>query len=437
MAGRINCPICTRRRFNTEYLSELLRLDGYTLLSKYRNANSRIAVLCPRGHKSQIFYSNYSRGHRCRLCSDTKHSDVDIDAFLEPDGYQRSGRYQGALKPLAMRCPLGHDIKISISDYQKGSRCGVCYQESRNNYETARSFARSQGFEFVSEVPVRSKQKISIRCPQGHTYTSTWYHFMRGSRCTVCNSSHWEQEFHSFLKELGVEYRYNVRDVIDGEIDFLVGDVGFELHGLYFHDDRHVGRDYHRQKYLRCKEEGIKLIQLFDFEWYKRRTMVEGMIRSELGLVNVLSHSICVADRDIPNEEIITFMDENHIKGYHHHTESYGFRYNKELIGCLTIHSDSTNRILNRVCFKSGFTMMGGVEALVDLIPDKAGLHIFIDHRFTDGSEYIRIGFVELSTIEPEYFHIKHGVPVATLVDDQTRYSRVHDAGGSRLVYPA
>lgn len=451
-----SCPLCSRRKFTTEYMRNILADHGYVLMGEYINANTLMEVRCPSGHVTNIFYSNFSRGTRCKTCSDHKHSDADIDFELQKDRYIRIGEYKGIFEPLELECPVGHRITMAYNDFRKGSRCGDCYRLSLNSYDDAKIYAMSLGYEFLGDA-VTSKQDLYIKCPQGHTYPSTWSRFMKGTRCTECNSSYWEQEFHAFLRGLGVEYRYNVRDVIKGEIDFLIGDLGIELHGLYFHDDKHVDKYYHRDKYIKCKEKGVNLIQLFDYEWYQKNDIVKSMLRVRMGFAERLYARDCELDVNLLRQEVADFINTNHLQGYYNHSEAYGLRYRGELVGCITIsphHRESSKLILNRLCFKRDTVVIGGVEKIFNAIPLKSGLITHSDCRFGDGEVYDKLGFVKDAVLRPDYFYLKGGKRVSKqslkkkeeekliglsekVLRTMQGYSRVYDAGKIRWVYPS
>lgn len=57
------------------------------------------------------------------------------------------------------------------------------------------------------------------------------------------------------------------------EVDLWIPEVGIgvEYNGNYYHSAKRVLSDYHRQKYLKAKERGIVLCQIFEYEWKHNR----------------------------------------------------------------------------------------------------------------------------------------------------------------------
>ena len=57
------------------------------------------------------------------------------------------------------------------------------------------------------------------------------------------------------------------------EVDLWIPEVGIgiEYNGNYYHSAKRVSLDYHQQKYLKAKERGIVLCQIFEYEWKHNR----------------------------------------------------------------------------------------------------------------------------------------------------------------------
>ena len=57
------------------------------------------------------------------------------------------------------------------------------------------------------------------------------------------------------------------------EVDLWIPEVGIgiEYNGNYYHSAQRVSPDYHQQKYLKAKERGIILCQIFEYEWKHNR----------------------------------------------------------------------------------------------------------------------------------------------------------------------
>lgn len=352
---RLKCPLCDGRYFDTEYIRQILSKDNFKLLSEYKNANSLITVECPNGHIKDIYYSNYSNGHRCLVCSDTKWTHEEIDEVLNLNKYQRIGYYKGVFEKFKAICSEGHEISLVLNDFNKGSRC------------------------------------------------------------SICKSSSLEIDFENEIRDLGVKYSVRDRTIIKGlELDFYFPDFKFavELHGSHWHSDQFLKKYYHRDKYLKCKEAGITLLQIFDFEWHFKKYQIVAYVKSK---INIYEKSVYARDCVVyspSSVETKKFVNENHIQGYKSHTEAYGLSYENDLVAIITIskhHRISNQLILNRMCIKRGVSVIGGIKKLFDAIPMKKGLITHADLRFTTGDIYLSLGFVLKSMNKPDYVYVKNG----------------------------
>ena len=85
------------------------------------------------------------------------------------------------------------------------------------------------------------------------------------------------------------------------ELDFILSDYGIaiEVNGLFTHDsDNGCGKNYHRFKFERCEENGMKLLMFTENEIYNNIQFVKDIILYHLGLQKKL---------DIPRECKVRF----------------------------------------------------------------------------------------------------------------------------------
>ena len=105
--------------------------------------------------------------------------------------------------------------------------------------------------------------------------------------------STFELEVREYLDSLNVSHQDNIRGIIGPkELDIYIPDkkLAIECNGSYWHsiecgEDR-SDPNYHIDKYLKCKEKGIKLITIWDDWWTQNRSECEALIQYHLGLIN-------------------------------------------------------------------------------------------------------------------------------------------------------
>jgi hypothetical protein len=126
------CGVCARRHIDTDYVKEAFKIADYTLLSEYVDNVSFLNFACPQGHKHQVRWSQWQGGYQCPYCSGKPMYTIEHvrDSFAL-EGYKLlSDTYKNGAKHLKFECPKGHIHKISRNSWQRGKRCGLCFQET-------------------------------------------------------------------------------------------------------------------------------------------------------------------------------------------------------------------------------------------------------------------------------------------------------------------
>lgn len=148
----------------------------------------------------------------------------------------------------------------------------------------------------------------------------------RVPRCPTCFppqvQGRLEKELSDWLSELlpQEEILFNTRRVIAPlELDIYLPNrnLAIEFNEVYWHSEvsGRRGRDYHLNKTQRCKEKGIFLLHIWDFEWYEKKEIVQSIIKAKLNIFSEKLGARTCAVRDLSPVEARTFFEENHIQG--------------------------------------------------------------------------------------------------------------------------
>jgi hypothetical protein len=227
-----------------------------------------------------------------------------------------------------------------------------------------------------------------------------------------------EQEIRAWIESsTGLSFPSN-RDILARkEIDMYNEElkVGIEYCGLIWHCDyfNKIDRNYHYDKYLKCKEKGIHLITIFEDEWLNKKEQVKGVLLSILKLNKTKIHArkctIKMLDRIIGNK----FYDDYHIQGKSSISTHYaGLYFKDELIGVMSFgrhHRDTNKTVLDRLCFKPGISVAGGSSRLFKFLVDNTNVTSLIswsDNRWFIGEVYKNLGFVKEIELKPDYSYV-------------------------------
>lgn len=170
-------------------------VDGYKLLStEYKNAFTKLEIMCPEGHKFGMKYNDFQQGHRCKLCYHLKTGNRcklqydDIKKYIEIEGYKLlSDAYKGNKKKLHIKCNKGHMFYMSYNSFSSGQRCPRCNGGSRIPYDEIKEKIESFGYKLLNDNYKNNKEKLKISCPEGHMLKMSYSHFQQGNRCFVCS----------------------------------------------------------------------------------------------------------------------------------------------------------------------------------------------------------------------------------------------------------
>jgi hypothetical protein len=173
--------------------------------------------------------------------------------------------------------------------------------------------------------------------------------------------------------------------------------LAIELNGAYRHSEI-CGRDrnYHLNKLKECESLGIKLIQIFDFEWNESKDNVKSFLKSKFGKNDIRVYARKTQLRSVPKKEAADFLDKYQIQGSCHFTESLGLYLNNELLCLITIgkhHRNNQDWVLSRYVGKDGVTVVGGLSKLCNAAKTEFGSIItWVDRRISEGSSWVSIG---------------------------------------------
>lgn len=285
---------------------------------------------------------------------------------------------------------------------------------------------------------VSKLEKIEVQCKCGKAYTTTLNYLDFGSNltCKGCafSTSNPELEIYEFIKaHTDAEVLQNKRpDFLNRkELDIWIPEkqVAVEFHGLVHHSERSVFyqkdlkevKTLHEYKYYKCKEAGIKLIQIFEDEWANKQKIVESMLLARLGISERI-YARKTEVRKVSKADLRAFMDENHISGSSQFMTGFGLYVDGVLVSALTLRATWNKAYGEKVVEIARFasllhtTVIGGFSKLMkeakawSLEHGFQSILTYADCRFGSGQVYKQYGFEYLGKTRPNYFYEKNGV---------------------------
>lgn len=217
-------------------------------------------------------------------------------------------------------------------------------------------------------------------------------------------------------------------DIYNDELKF-----GIEYCGLRWHCEyKNKNRSSHYFKYKKCLESNVRLITIFEDEWRHRKEQVKNFISSVIGN-NTKVHARKCELKQVPITEAKQFINDHHIQGAKKSSIIYfGLYYNNELVGALSLGKHHRNNptdktiVLDRLCYKSGITVVGGSKRLFNKCVewskqnDYKSIISWSDNRWSNGKVYEVMGFTKEASLKPDYSYVDISTNEYTRISKQS-----------------
>jgi len=326
-----------------------------------------------------------------------------------------------------------------------GQGCGKCSKsilKTSEEFINEANFINNSKYSYLNMEYINSKTKINVDCPIHGEFTQTPDNHLSGHGCPKCgfnvtanieenivsddivdSETKPESEIKDLLKINGIEYIENNREILNGkEIDIYIPShkLGIEFNGLYWHSDIFKEKKYHINKTNECEKKDIQLIQIFEDEWLNKKTVVESILMSKLGIYENRYFARKCVIKEIESKKCSEFLVNNHLQGNVGAKVKIGLFYNNELVSVMTFGKKRVsmgNKVIVegeyemlRFCNKLNTQIIGGASKLFKyFLRVYKPLHIttFADRRYSNGKLYLELGFKHSYNTEPNYFYFK------------------------------
>jgi len=142
-------------------------------------------------------WDSFKQGRRCYKCGHirTKEkqrlSEDEVRACFASAQYEMLGNYVGSKKPLAYRCPQGHEHSMAWSNFKKGKRCLTCAinriaDNRRRKLEDVRKMYTDAGCIPLFETYHHGTDKLPFICACGRFGERSFNGFRLSQRCAGC-----------------------------------------------------------------------------------------------------------------------------------------------------------------------------------------------------------------------------------------------------------
>jgi hypothetical protein len=326
-------------------------------------------------------------------------------------------------------------MHVSSRSPQVCPKCGrlVCDDKRRNCIEDLIKLADNihEGRYDYSKVSYKTMlDPVEIICrTHGSFFKRMCDHIYEGSGRPDCSRfrSKGEIEAAEWVESLGFVVDPNNRSILHGsELDIYIPEkkIAVEYNGLYRHSTANekyrLNKDIHLNKLLICQDAGIRLIQIYDYEWKNRQTACKDIIAFALGKVEKRIFARKCNIREISVKDSNIFLEKYHIQGKCQAHYRIGLFFENELAGVQCYINNSSGKwTIARTVFISGCQIIGGISKMFNFFVKKNSPDTVIDYtdrRLFVASGHCQMGFKQECETRP----------TNSLTDGKRLYSRRH-----------
>jgi len=370
-----------------------------------------VSIILQRSLDSVLSYSKVTRkANKCK---------VSIDKLLELHGLGMHPKEIAAL------------FNVNVSSIRHSlARRGLTPAKQK--------YACEQHRDAIIEMINQGKTQVEI-CKELDIYSNTLNHFIKRNDLDVVknlrySSSQGERDVFEFLSRFNPVQKYRYLGSSLKEIDIYIPEkqIGIEYCGIHWHTEQKRGKTLHIDKLKDCQKAGIDLFTIFDYEWTNKRSIVESVLMSKLGVFSeTIGARKCIV-REIPSSQSFPFFKENHLQASPpNQTLAVGLFYDERLVGCMSFgrhHRDPRITILNRLAFSMGTQILGGASKMFKFARSKLSspIYTYSDNRWSNGGIYKTLGFEKVADLPLDYFYVKNG----KVYSKQSKKKKPHERGG-------
>lgn len=236
--------------------------------------------------------------------------------------------------------------------------------------------------------------------------------------CTAGEPGVGEAEIAEYVRSLNAgNVVLNDQSVLPGalEIDILLPAhmLAIEYNGLHWHSELSgKGHSYHLNKTRGCGVKGYRLIHVFEHQWVTKRSIVETMIRSAVGVNSKVGARSCTV-REIDFKTKSEFLIRYHLQGDCRSSVNLGLFRGEELLCVMCFMRSRYDKAYDQemVRFASGeLTVVGGFSKMLAYFVRKYSpktVLAYADRAHSVGNVYRVNGFKLVGVTKPGFHYFK------------------------------
>jgi len=230
--------------------------------------------------------------------------------------------------------------------------------------------------------------------------------------------SKYESMIEKLLDSINVNYVKNSKKIIPPlQLDFYIPDknLAIEVGSMYFHCELSSGRGrrYHHEKWKKCKEKGITLLQYFDDDLLDKWEIVESKIKRLCHVPSPVVGARKVVIKSVSSTDEKKFLNRYHLQGSNlNRTHAFGAYYDQSLVAIFSVKVKKVQAEIVRFAVDGNHSYPGlFTKMLAHFIKTTnfaGNIFSFSDNRHGNGNLYRSSGFELEAETAPGYSYTRN-----------------------------
>ena len=345
------------------------QFNDWTALEYVGNSSWRCRCTCGKEGIVAAYDLKNGKSRNCGHNRNKPYRDLTGMTFgnLTVHEYIAKGKYR-------CKCKCGKELEVYGSNLLSGGTlsCGCLHKSI---------YTRDYLIKVIQDIERSTGERpyiIDIAIREGITtyyVTDLIKRFNLWDRIAQNFKSSLEKEIYNSIRDvLGKEEQIltQVRSLVSGfEADIYIPSkkLAVEVNGAYWHSSLYKDKNYHKNKTMAFARAGIRLINIFDYEWgdtHKQEILLD-IIRSNIGNNQRIYARKCIL-KNVGHIEATEFIDKYHLQGNANAQIAYGLYIDDKLMSIMTFgkprFTSDYEWELIRYCVKPGYTIVGGAQRL-------------------------------------------------------------------------
>ena len=375
--------------------------DGYNYSrAAYVDSKTKVTIVCNTcGSEFAQTPNAHIRGQGCVVCSrkkaakrysDTTESFVAKAAIVHGGVYTyESTVYVATHTKVSITCPAHGRFMQTPNSHLKGAGCPMCWAKRRAVPQVsqadcmARCVTAHDGlYTYEKAYYTGMHDKFEVTCRTHGGFLVSPSNHLQGSGCPSCGvrASQHEVNIVRLIESHGVAATKNFRpkwmqgkelDIFMPELNLAIEYCGYHVHNSTRNKLGGKPKEdmYHYDKWKLCRDNGVTLLTIYDFEWFASREKWEAVIRHKLQKADRRVYARKCQIVSVERAVAYQFCKDHHIESaggaWTYQALCLGLEYQGELVAVMVEDKGD----IKRSCTLSGTAVIGGVSRLFKAFP--------------------------------------------------------------------